>query len=210
MNLDDLAHIQQIDRQNMLGEIDSLPDQLASAWALGQSLPAPGSAQGVRQVIIAGMGGSAIGADLLAAYVAPFCSVPVIVHRDYGLPAWAKGEETLVIASSHSGNTEETLDSFAAALKSGCRVVAVCTGGELAKRAAQHSRLCWQFNHQGQPRAAVGFSFGLLLRMFCRLGLIPDQSAEIESAVAEMKQQHPSPRSTTPPSGTGVNWSGAG
>jgi len=192
MNLDDLANIQEIDKQNMLGEIDGLPDQLAGAWALGQSLPNPGSAQGVRQVIISGMGGSAIGADLLAAYIAPFCNVPVIVHRDYSLPAWAKGDETLVIASSHSGNTEETLDSFNTALDNDCRVLAVCTGGELVRCAKEHSVVCWLFAHQGQPRAAVGFSFGLLLRLFCRLGLIPDQSVEVESAVTEMKKQQAS------------------
>ncbi len=58
------------------------------------------------------MGGSAIGADLLAAYLADSCSVPLYVLRDYGLPAWAKGPETLVVGSSHSGNTEETLSSF--------------------------------------------------------------------------------------------------
>ena len=192
MNLDDLSNIQQIDKQNMLNEIDGLSDQLAAAWALGQTLPDPGSSQGVRQVVIAGMGGSAIGADLLAAYIAPFCKVPVIVQRDYGLPSWARGEETLVIASSHSGNTEETLDSFDTALKNGCRVVAVCTGGDLADRANKRSVVCWQFPHKGQPRAAVGFSFGLLLKLFCRLGLISDQSAEVESAVAEMKKQQAS------------------
>jgi glucose/mannose-6-phosphate isomerase len=198
MNLDDLSNIEQIDKQNMLGEIDGLPDQLASAWVLGQSLPDPGSATGVRQIIIAGMGGSAIGADLLAAYVAPFCSVPVIVHRDYGLPAWAHGSATLVIASSHSGNTEETLDSFATALNNDCRVVAVCTGGELKQRAEQRGVVYWQFEHHGQPRAAVGFSFGLLMRLFYRLGLIPDQSAEVESAVTEMKKQQASLAASVP------------
>jgi glucose/mannose-6-phosphate isomerase len=192
MNLDDIANIQQIDQQNMLGEINALPDQLASAWALGQTLPDPGSAHGVRQVIVAGLGGSAIGADLLTAYIAPVCKIPVIVHRDYGLPVWARGEETLVIASSHSGNTEETLDSFNTALTNGCRIIAVCTGGELAQRAAQNKIVCWQFPHKGQPRAAVGFSFGLLLAMFYRLGLIPDQAANVENTVVEMKKQQTS------------------
>ena len=68
-------------------------------------------------MLISGMGGSAIGADLLAGYIAPTCPIPVIVQRDYGLPAWAHGPETLVIASSHSGNTEETLEAFNAALR---------------------------------------------------------------------------------------------
>lgn len=201
MNLDDLSNIQRIDSQNMLAEIDGLPDQLAGAWALGQTLPDP--ARGmmpaqIRQVIITGMGGSAIGADLLAAYISPLCKIPVIVHRDYGLPAWAKGGETLVIASSHSGNTEETLDAFDTALNNGCRMVSVCTGGELAQRAAQQEIVCWQFPHKGQPRAAVGFSFGLLLAMFCRLGLIPNQAAEVEMAVAEMRKQQASLQVSVP------------
>ena len=198
MNLDDISNIQKIDSQNMLGEIDGLPDQLASAWALGTDPARPRSGQGVRQVIIAGMGGSAIGADLLAAYIAPFCKIPVIVHRDYGLPAWAAGEETLVIASSHSGNTEETLDSFNTALTHGCRMVTVCTGGELAQRATKQGIVSWQFPHKGQPRAAVGFSFGLLLAMFHRLGLIPNQAAEVEIAVAEMKKQQASLQVSVP------------
>ena len=115
MNLDDLDFIHKLDRQNMLGEIDNLPDQLKNAWDLGQTLPLPGN-KGYRQVIIPGMGGSAIGADLLAAFISPDCKIPVLVQRDYGLPAWANGPETLVIASSHSGNTEETLEAFTAAL----------------------------------------------------------------------------------------------
>src|SRR5512136_1033323 len=162
MNLDDFKSFKQLDTQNMLGEIDSLPGQLLSAWELGQQLP-PLDGEGIARVIISGMGGSAIGADLLAAHVAPVCKLPVIVHRDYGLPAWAYGPETLVIASSHSGNTEETLDAFGAAVRAGCRILAVCTGGELEERAAAHGVPVWKFKHAGQPRAAVGFSFGLLL-----------------------------------------------
>jgi glucose/mannose-6-phosphate isomerase len=143
----------------MLAEIDGLPDQLASAFELGLALPLP-SITGVRHVVISGMGGSAIGADLLAAYIAPIAPVPVTLHRDYGLPAWVRGEDMLVIASSHSGNTEETLDSFEAARRNGCQVLAISTGGELARRAQADRIPHWRFEHSGQPRAAVGFSFG--------------------------------------------------
>jgi glucose/mannose-6-phosphate isomerase len=134
------------------------------------------------------LGGSAIGADLLAAWCAPTTGVPVVVHRDYGLPAFAHGPDTLVIASSHSGNTEETLDSFDAAVKSGCSAVAMTTGGELATRARQCKVPLWIFEHQGQPRAAVGFSFGLLLALFARLRLIPDPSEHLAEAVQAMNK----------------------
>jgi glucose/mannose-6-phosphate isomerase len=187
MNLDDLDRFKQLDTLNMLGEIDNLPDQLGNAYELGMKQPLP-DWKDFRQVVIAGMGGSAIGADLLASYCGSLALIPVFVHRDYGLPMYARGAETLVICSSHSGNTEETLDAFKAAHKAGCRIVVVSTGGELATRAKAHEIPVWTFEHQGQPRAAVGFSFGLLLAMFERLGLIPNQQEAIDDALAAMKR----------------------
>jgi len=194
MNLDDLDYFKQLDTLNMLGEIDNLPDQLGFAYQLGLKHDLP-DWKDFKQIVIAGMGGSAIGADLLASYCAPLALIPVFVHRDYGLPLFARGAETLVICSSHSGNTEETLDAFDAARKAECRIVAVSTGGELARRARENDVPLWTFEHKGQPRAAVGFSFGLLLAMFQRLGFIPDQKGAVEEAIASMKrsQQHLQP-----------------
>lgn len=105
---------QTLDPENMLGYIDALPDDLEKAWWLGHQLPLKAMAQ-PGAIIICGMGGSAIGGDLLASYVADRCPVPIIARRDYGLPAWAEGEQVLVVCSSHSGNTEETLEAFRAA-----------------------------------------------------------------------------------------------
>ncbi len=188
MNLDDYQSFPAIDPQNMLSHIDGLPDQLQTAWKLGQTLPLP-SWEGLERVLIAGMGGSAIGADMLEAYAASTCPIPVVVHRDYGLPAWARGPRTLVIACSHSGNTEETLASFERAGESGCLRLAVATGGKLAAAAGQAGTPVWTFEHRGQPRAAVGFSFGLLLAAFARLNLIPNPASELEKAVAAMRAQ---------------------
>ena len=195
MNLDDLTRFKALDPQGMLGHIDGLPDQLQSAWDLSQKQP-PVFANGlglstseVRQIVITGMGGSAIGADLVAAAVMDSCPVPVIVHRDYGLPAFATGPETLVICSSHSGNTEETLDSYETAVKNGCHVLVVTTGGKLAERANAAGTPVWLFEHKGQPRAAVGFSFGLILGALSRLGLVPDAGDDVASAVRAMNSQ---------------------
>jgi glucose/mannose-6-phosphate isomerase len=199
MDLDDLQGFKQLDKQNMLAEIDRLPDQLQSAWELGFTLPLPDrTAQKYAGVVISGMGGSAIGADLLAAYAAPTCDIPVIVHRDYGLPAHARGKSTLFVASSHSGDTEETLDGFEAALRSECTVVAVSTGGELARRARDHKVPLWQFEHGGQPRAAVGYSFGLLLALLSRSDLIPDPSVDLREAIQAMKASQQNLRPETP------------
>lgn len=197
MNLDDLSNPKKLDPQNMLTHIDGLPDQLETAWELGKSFHLS-DCKSLQQVVISGMGGSAIGADLLAAFAAPTCPVPIIVHRDYGLPAFAKGKDTLVIASSHSGNTEETLDSFDAARESGCQILAICTGGQLAEKAERAGIPLWQFKHKGQPRAAVGYSFGLLLALFARLGKIPDPQNELKDAIAAMKSQQEVLRNDVP------------
>jgi glucose/mannose-6-phosphate isomerase len=117
------------------------------------------------------------------------CPVPIFVHRDYGLPAFAKGAETLVICSSHSGNTEEPLDAFETAVENGCNVLAIATGGKLAEKAKSAGFPVWQFEHDGQPRAAVGFSFGLILGALSRLGLVPDASEDVAGAVKAMKSQ---------------------
>jgi len=178
---------------------------LKSAWELGQTLPLPIEQTSevlktseVSRVVITGMGGSAIGADLVAAAVLQSCLVPIFVHRDYGLPAFAKGKETLVVLSSHSGNTEETLDSFDHALKNQCTMVVISTGGEISKRAKEKNIPVWTFDHKGQPRAAVGFSFGLLLALLTRLNLIPDPSKDLQEAIDAMKKSQEHLRADVP------------
>jgi len=192
MNLDDLTRFKKLDLGDMLTHIDGLPDQLQYAWDLSQTQPFEGlkpSKGSLRQIVISGMGGSAIGADLVSAAVMDTCSVPIFVHRDYSIPAFAKGPETLVICSSHSGNTEETLDSFETAVENGCRVLIIATGGKLSKKAQEAGFPAWQFEHKGQPRAAVGYSFGLILGALGRLGLVPDASEDVAGAVKAMKSQ---------------------
>jgi glucose/mannose-6-phosphate isomerase len=188
MNLDDVSKFPQIDVLDMLAHIEGLPDQFQSAWDLGSQLSLP-SWEGVDRVLVAGMGGSAIGADLVAAYIAPQCPVPVVVHRNYSLPAWAKGEHTLVIASSHSGNTEETISSFESGVENNCRLLVLSTGGKLAQMCQDRDCTLWQFEHEGQPRAAVGFSAGLLLAAFAKLGMIPDPGKDIQETIQAMRSQ---------------------
>ena len=197
MDLNDHTSFPNIDRQNYLSEIENLPSQLENAYQLGLSLNLP-EWQGIQRVLIAGMGGSAIGADLLAAYAAPLCQVPIFAQRGYSLPAWVEGPEVLVITSSHSGNTEETLAVFEQVSKRECRILALCTGGKLAEAARTKDIPLWTFNHQGQPRAAVGYSFGLLLSLITRLGLIPDPSRELSGAISAMRSQQMSLQADLP------------
>lgn len=191
MNLDDLDLFKKIDKQNMLAQIDGLPDQLGQAWELGQTQPLP-DFKDIQNIVISAMGDSAIAAELVTASVYSNIRTPVTVHRNYGLPAFANSRQTLVICVSHSGNTEETLDAFETALKNNCSLLVVSTGGELTKRASAKNVPVWKFNHKGKASTGIAFPFGLLLALFSRLGFIPDPANDVTEAITMMKrsQQH--------------------
>jgi glucose/mannose-6-phosphate isomerase len=187
MNLNSFQQFKSIDHGDILGAIQKLPDQLKEAYFLGGDFPLPENKEFDR-IVIAGMGGSAIGADLLVAYAFPDLRIPPFILRDYQLPGWAIGKNCLVICSSHSGNTEETNSVLSQAIDRNCTIVVITTGGKLFSTASDNNIVTWKFEHVGQPRAAVGFSFGLLLRLFTRLSLIPEQDEAIKIAVIAMKE----------------------
>jgi glucose/mannose-6-phosphate isomerase len=197
MNLDDLDHIKSLDSQDFLHDVDTLPDQVAEAWQLAESASLPDRFPGVQNVVITGMGGSAIGGSLVQAYVAAECSAPIAVVRDYVLPAYV-GPDTLVVCSSHSGDTEETLAACQAALDRGARLLAITRGGKLAALAEGRGQPVWRFEHAGQPRAAVGYSFMLTLGALAKLGLVADKTSEISGALAAMRAQQQRLRAGVP------------
>jgi len=192
MNLDDLDLFKKIDTRNMLAQIDGLPDQLQSAWELGQNQTLPAFAD-IQSIVITAMGDSALAAELVAASVSSSIRLPVTVHRGYSLPAFANGPQTLVVCISHSGNSEEVLDAFEAAQKNKCSMLVISTGGELVKRAAEKNIPVWAFDSKGVvDTAAIAYPFALLLALISRLGFIPDPTIDVAEAVSMMKrsQQH--------------------
>ena len=176
------------DPQDMAGYIRALPNDLEAAWKKGFLFDLPIFPE-IRQILICRMGGSAIGGDLLSAYCSEIMPVPVSSWRNYGLPAWAQGEDCLVICSSHSGNTEETLSSFETALTRNCSLIGISTGGALERKAKEVNVTHWRFDHNGQPRTAIAWSFGLLLALLSRIGLVTDQDSHIRNAITEMRKQ---------------------
>jgi glucose/mannose-6-phosphate isomerase len=179
------------DPGDMLGRINDFPRQIRDAWHQASRLSLPGDlGETVDQVVITGMGGSAIGGDLVAGLVADRCAVPVTVHRSYGVPAWVD-RSTLVIASSYSGGTEETLSAWDAAGEAGARRIAVTTGGELGKRAVASDDPLLEFAYDAPPRAALGYSFTLILGILARLELIADPGRELEAGVALLESAGP-------------------
>lgn len=179
-----------IDPDDMLGHALNLPQTCADAWALGgETYPELDLARfaGVKRILIVGMGGSAMGADLMAGLVADECPCPILVQRGYDIPAYVDGPETLVIGSSHSGNTEETLSAFHQAHDREASLLALTTGGELARLAQVWDTPLMRFRYDSQPRAALGYSFSLLVRLLCELGLVTDKAGEMAEAVEVMR-----------------------
>jgi glucose/mannose-6-phosphate isomerase len=129
------------------------------------------------------MGGSAIGGDLVAGIWSDRLRVPLTVVRGYDLPAWVS-PTTLVIASSNSGNTEETLSALGTALQRKAPVVAIATGGALATAAGRASLPLLSFPRTGMPRAAVGYSVGLTAGLLERAGHLDLADDEVEAAAA--------------------------
>jgi len=167
--------------------IERFPAQVEEAWRIGREAPVQLDVAGIQNVIIQGMGGSAIGGDLVRSLVQEESEIPVIVHRDYGLPAFVDGN-TLLIAASYSGNTEETLSGFEAALETGARKLVMTTGGKLAQLAEKSGIPVFKIEYKAQPRAALGFSFIPALGVMQKLGFIGDKSADVAETVAVLEQ----------------------
>lgn len=183
--LDNLA-LAGADPSGMGKWIAGLPEQCEEAYRIGQAAPLP-KVTGIRQVVVCGIGGSAIGADLLRGFAEREIAVPFLVNRAYHLPAFV-GRDTLVIASSYSGNTEETLSAYAEARQRGAVMMAIASGGELERRAAADAIPFCRIPGGYSPRAALGYSFTPLLAIFSRLGLIRDRSADLAEAVRVMQE----------------------
>lgn len=187
VNLDDLSIYRQLDPQGMGDRIAEMGQQMEEARQLVTAFPYPGVEYGkARNILVLGMGGSAIGGDLARTLMEDHAPVPLMVCRDYRLPDFV-GPDTLAIASSNSGGTEETLSATQDALDRGARVVAVTTGGRLAQLASQHGFPLLRFQYAAQPRAALGFSFGLLLGLLSKLGYTDETTLGIDEAIAAAK-----------------------
>jgi glucose/mannose-6-phosphate isomerase len=187
INLDDSKIYQRQDPDGMLARIKELPMQCRQSWQAAMDFKLPADFADVNKVVVLGMGGSAIGGDLVRSLVQSESKIPVIVHRDYGLPAFVD-EKTLVIASSYSGNTEETLSGFEPALKTRAKKLAMTTGGKLQELAKANNVPVFKIEYKAQPRAALGFSFLPTLGVLQKLGFVRDKSADVAETVQVLEK----------------------
>lgn len=180
--LDNLEYLAGGDPGGMGDLVSNLPEQCESAFQIGSGAPLV-SGREFEHVVVLGIGGSAIGGDLLRGYTEAEIRVPFTVNRSYDIPAYV-GPRTLVIASSYSGNTEETLSAYQQAKERGAQMMAISTGGELESRATRDGVPFTRIPGGISPRAALGYSFIPLMAMLARLGLIADKQGEFREMLA--------------------------
>jgi glucose/mannose-6-phosphate isomerase len=186
MILDDLRSIDHVDRHNTRGVLTEFPVHCRRAHAL-RPVPMPSGAR-PRLVVVAGMGGSAAGGDLVAACAADTLDVPILVHRGYGLPA-AAGRESLVVALSYSGDTAEVLSAVEVALARQVPVVAVTAGGALGALAQARGLPCVTLPSGLMPRMALGYLAFPLLTVLAACGAPAAGAGDVEDALAVVRDQ---------------------
>jgi glucose/mannose-6-phosphate isomerase len=170
----------------MIDDILGIPDQLRDAlWRIESARLETAGAAGV---IVCGMGGSAIGADLAAAALGDRLTRPLLTVRGYGLPSWATPEWT-VLCSSYSGDTEETLACFDAAEALGARRVVASTGGALVDRAREAGLPVIGLPGIFQPRAAVAYMFTIVAEVAALAGASPRVHTEVDAAAAFLERE---------------------
>lgn len=181
-----LAQIKQHDPEDMLHLLSSFSGQCKRGWEIGEILELEGHDERIpHNIVIAGMGGSGIGGDLVKAVVGSQFPCPIIVHRGYTLPAYVTSQ-TFFIAVSYSGNTEETLLSVERAFAQGANILAVTSGGKLKAFADTHDLPCVIIPAGQPPRASLGYLFMPILSVLARLRFAADLDfqSDLEETIA--------------------------
>lgn len=185
-SLDSKEYVVRNDPKGMYALTVAFADQCKQALEIAQASALPNWNALPDNVILTGLGGSAAGGDFVKALFEAYAKVPFSVNRDYHLPAYA-GSGTLVFATSYSGNTEETLSSYADAKKAGCSIIVVTSGGKLAEYAAADGFPVIRIPAGQPPRTALGYLLIPVVYACEKLGLIPNQDyAALDSVLREV------------------------
>lgn len=187
IDLDDPTALRAADPADMLGTVARLGSHVRHSYDVGRGAPRVPDLDGVTSVVFCGMGGSAVAGDVLKQAFRDRLPVPVDVNRSGLLPAFA-GPHTLVVVSSYSGNTSETLSAYREAVERGCRVLAITSGGELERSCAERGLPIVPVPGGGQPRAALGHLSFAMLGALETAGLLPRLASDVEATVASLER----------------------
>ena len=178
---------QKIDIDNMFDAIWKFPNNLSDAIELGNNINLINNYNNISNIVIAGMGGSAIGGDVVSIMEKSNINCPFIICRGYVLPNWVN-ERTLVICSSYSGNTEETLAALEDGLKKKAQVIGITTGGELKVKLKALDKDVVLIPPGLQPRAALAFSFVPMIKILEKISIIrTNVNIWLEDAISTLR-----------------------
>ncbi len=181
----DRASLDALDSGHMLADILALPEQLGDAlWRVESAAIEPIDTPG--GLIVAGMGGSAVGGALARAALGDHASRPILAATGYGLPGWTT-PDTTVLCASYSGNTEETLACFESAGALGARRIVVTTGGKLAEQARAAEVPVIPIPGGFEPRAAIAYLLVSALEVAALCGAGPRLAAEIDVTASHLE-----------------------
>jgi glucose/mannose-6-phosphate isomerase len=170
MMVEDTERITLVDKANMLDGLARFPEQIKEALAIAEATPRFNFLK-IDNVVVAGMGASAISGDIMASLFRDKLDVPMIVNREYDLPKWVN-KDTLVICISYSGNTDETLSSFKIASQKKCKIICISTGGKLQDLAEKREVPFVKIPSGIQPRAATAYLLFPSIIFLKRIGLL--------------------------------------
>lgn len=182
-----LENIKKLDKSGMLGVLSDFPQQCRQAYSIAQSSKVLFKNNGFKRIVFAGVGGSAIGADLVRSYLYFESSVPIAVVREYDLPAYVDSA-TLVFVSSYSGNTEETLNAYKQAKEKGASVIVISSGGKLKESALSDSVTFIEIPKGLPPRCALGFLSIIPLCLLSKLGIAKDVELSVNQTVRVLEE----------------------
>lgn len=178
--------VKKYDPENQFDVLKNSYRQIEFAWGNEYNLSRIETAK-IKNIIVTGLGGSAIAGDLLRNFLGSELKIPYQVNRGYSLPAYVN-ESSLVIASSYSGNTEETLSAFDDAQKKKAQIIVVATGGTIGKLACDRNFSLVKLQTGFQPRYALGLSFFTLLKIFQTLKLVSNHDALVNFVIHDWKK----------------------
>jgi glucose/mannose-6-phosphate isomerase len=179
-----MQDISPIDKENMYKELEGFFNQVRDGWKLVDDTV---KFEDIDKIIISGMGGSALPGEMLKSYLYKEFKIPIMINRNYDLPEYAD-QKTLVIVSSYSGNTEETIESFRKANRKGCPIVVIAYGGKLVDMAKKYDKLLIRLPKALQPRLAYGYSFFAILKIFQNSGFVKNQDAEVNKLIDALRR----------------------
>ena len=179
----------------MLNVITALPESAEDAIVDAEKVNL--RVRRFKNLVVAGMGGSAVGGLLLRDWLMQTSRVPIVVSRDYSLPGFVS-RDTLLFAVSYSGGTEETLSAFEEGKVKGAKMVAFTSGGELEKRARASRIVVYKLPAGFQPRAAIAHQFLSLVVAARKAGITQDSWWEVREAIDVLKTLREEMRSETP------------